>query len=704
MTNSPTPGAEAPSPRIALAAAIGVLGFAALWPLGAVAEAWLALVALGTLVLWVAGRLVLPRPALWLAAAVFAGYWLPQLLSAPDAINPGRAWREVAVDLRYLPFVLACAAAAAWRPGLVTSGLALLAAAWVLDGLVQAGTGWSLGGPADPVRLTGILGADNPKLGQVLAALSPFLLLDAQRRLGLAGWLAAALAMGVVVVLAGARAAWLSYALVLLATGWTALGGGRRALLVVLAGSLALGAIGLAVSDRISERLGRTLAVLSDPDASLDDALSGRLPIWRAALAMAADHPVNGVGVRGFREAWPQYSDVAPEDQAWGDSVGALHAHHWMLEVLAETGGLGLSCWLLAIAAGLRAWRRAGPAQRTWARPAAIALLACLFPINTHLAVYSTFWGGLLLLLAGVYAGLLWSRQPLPLYRHAGLVLVGGLVARLPQSALLALGRGLARLGRPLLRRRARIAERNLALCFPTLAPDVRQRLGEEALANAVIGGLESLRAWFAPTPAPVQVRVDGLQHLRDALACGRGVLVLAAHFTSVELACRLLSEAAGERMGMLVRRHGQPAVEAAIDAGRRRHAGDTVAKKDLRGLMALLGQGRAVVYAPDQDFRHGHVFVPFFGIPAATLAMTARIAARTGAAVLPFWFHREPDGSYVLELEPPLPDVEAAAPAAEAARYVAAIEARVRQHPAQYLWVHRRFQTRPEGEPPLYA
>ena len=408
MTASHLPAGRI-EPRFALAAALAVVACVALWPMEALAEAMLALLALATLAGLATRRVALPREGLWLCLALFGGYWLPQLVSAIDAINPARAWREVGVDLRYLPFLLGCAVAAAWRPAIVVVGVGLVALAWSLDGLLQAATGLSLGGAADPVRLTGVFGAGNPKLGLVLASLSPFLLLPLGRRFGWPAWLLAALAVGVVVALAGARAAWLSYGLVLLASGWRVLGG-RRALLVVLAGGLALSAAGLLVSDRFSERVGRTLAAFGEDGGGIDAALAGRLPIWRAALAMAADHPVNGVGVRGFREAWSDYSDVAPEAQAWGDGVGALHAHHWVLEVLAETGGFGLLCWLAAMAAAGLAWRRALPEQRRSAEPAALALGVSLFPLNTHLAVYSTFWGGVILTLAGILVGLLCHR------------------------------------------------------------------------------------------------------------------------------------------------------------------------------------------------------------------------------------------------------------------------------------------------------
>lgn len=387
-----------------------VLAFVALWPTGAPAEAVLALGALATLIALPLRRLPLAPAAMRLATVFFLAYWLPELLSAVDALDAKRAWREAAADLRYLPFLWLVAAAVGTEASRrrLGFGLTAIVVAWCADALLQATTGWSLGGASDGARLTGIFGADNPKLGLVLAALAAFPLRWAQSRFGLPGWAVVALALGVVIGLAGARAAWLMLGLVLLLTGWRALGGGRRAVLVLLAGTLALGALGLVVSDRLADRLERTAAALSGDAAGLDTALSGRLPIWRAALAIAADHPLNGVGIRGFRVAWPDYVD-AGAPQAWGEG-GALHTHQWLLEVLAETGLLGLLCWLAGIAAALRAWSVADPVLRARAATPAIALIAVLFPLNTHLAVYSTFWGGVVLLLAGLYAGAIAAR------------------------------------------------------------------------------------------------------------------------------------------------------------------------------------------------------------------------------------------------------------------------------------------------------
>jgi O-antigen ligase len=354
------------------------------------------------------------EPAGRLAGLLFLGYWLPELLSAFDAVAPRRSWTEVAADLRYLP-MLWCFVAALREPRMlrrVQAVAALVLAVWLLDALLQAATGWSLGGPAEADRLSGVFGADHLKLGAMVAVFSPFLLLGAGER---ARWLAALafVAILLVVLLGGTRAAWIMLASVLGVLG-LALWGWRRSLLLLLLASLlggALGAVAYRQSPSFAARIERSAAILAGDRAGLDHALAFRLPIWETAVAMAADNPLTGVGVRGFRVA---YADYAPPGDRWigfDGEHGAAHAHNLVLELLSETGGLGLLCWLLASAVALHAWRRASAAARRAALPASAALLAMLFPLNTHYAIYSSVWGGLLLLLLAIWVGALHRRD-----------------------------------------------------------------------------------------------------------------------------------------------------------------------------------------------------------------------------------------------------------------------------------------------------
>ena len=412
-----------------------VLAFVALWPAPGYAEGVLALGALAGLLRLVASRFrggnaLLSGPAWALTSVLFFAYWLPEAVSAIDAMDRGRALREALVDLRYLPFLWIVAAAVADDAGRrrTFGGLAIIVGAWTLDALIEAATGASpLFSGIDMVkhaisghgmctaeqvaaadRLAGVLGPCNLKLGIVLASLSPFALDAMRRRFGRIGWLVAAVGTGIVVLLAGSRASWLTYGLVLLWTGWRTLG--RRKLLMVFAlGALALVAATLVVP-QVRERIERTTHVLTADSQGVDTALSGRTRIWSAAVCMAREHPVNGVGARGFRQAFAACDPQPGVIAAWGEGA-ALHAHQLVLEILSETGGIGLLLWLAGAALAWRAWRYADPVARDRARPAMLALAVTVFPLNTHLASYSTFWGGVLLMLSALYAGSLLGRE-----------------------------------------------------------------------------------------------------------------------------------------------------------------------------------------------------------------------------------------------------------------------------------------------------
>jgi O-antigen ligase len=409
-----------------------VLLAVALWPLPGLSAGVLGLGALGLLAHLLHTRFrgasrYMAVPAWALATVLFAAHWLPQLVSLPDALLPLAALRKVLTGLLALPLLWLAALAVAGADGRrrVFAGLGLIALAWTLDALVAVAIGTSplfwllehghrlLAGqpwcrPQDviaPGRLSGVFGPCNPKLGIVLACLAPFALCWAYQRLGAVGSVLVAVAIGGVILLAGARAAWVSYAVVLLwlaARQW----GRRGVLATVVAMMLGLATL-VVLSPSVQERVQRSALVLQPQTA--DAALSGRLRIWSAALCMWTQHPVNGVGVRGFRAAFAACDPQPGVSPAWGTGT-ALHAHQLVLEVASETGTLGLLLWLAGVALAWRAWRHADADARAQTFPALLALVAAVFPLNTHLAVHSTFWGGVVLLLAGLYAGSLWGR------------------------------------------------------------------------------------------------------------------------------------------------------------------------------------------------------------------------------------------------------------------------------------------------------
>ncbi len=385
----------------------------ALLPFGRSSELGTFLCLLGVIMLFARDpRALQQHPGARLLLWLLAAYVGAALFSAFDAIMPGKSWSTVIALLRYVPLGLyACFAIR--REGKLQAlyaAIAVVLGLWCVDAWLQAFTGWSLGGHAEAERVSGIFGADNLKLGPTLAVLSPFALWAARRRWGMRGLLLAFMLVLGPVLLAGSRAAWLCYALVILGFAWHEAGSLRRFAgfcMVALALLALAGGVAWKTSARFHDRMERTLLVLHGNDQSIDTALSGRLDIWHTSLGMIAAHPFNGVGVRGFRYAYPLYAPAndhfVVSSEACGVGEGACHAHQLLLEVLTETGALGLLLWLAAVVMAWRAWRRVGAVARTRAFPVTLALAVMLFPLNTHLAFYSAWWGLLFGWLLGLW-------------------------------------------------------------------------------------------------------------------------------------------------------------------------------------------------------------------------------------------------------------------------------------------------------------
>jgi O-antigen ligase len=370
-----------------------------LLPLGRMAELPFSALALLGIVLWWQHRAMLAQAAPWrLVLVLFAAYWLPAVLSAFDAVNPAKTWRTVTEAPRFV-FFAACACVLlrgrATTQARLQGLVAIVVLLWALDALMQALTGHSLAGPLASDRVSGVFGAGNLKLGPALAVLSPFALIEAYTRYGLRIAALVWLLLAAALLLAGARAGWLAFALVSVVLIWGWAGSARRRVvwlsLPLLAGA-ALMAMAYQLHEPFRARVDRTWQLTQGDAAAVDHALAGRLPIWRTAWHMGSAQAINGVGVRGFRYA---YAAHAAADDPWVDArtgLGALHPHHIVLEVFAETGLLGVIAWLCGALAAWRAYR-AARREAPYAQAPALALWAMCFPLNTHLAFYSAFWG-----------------------------------------------------------------------------------------------------------------------------------------------------------------------------------------------------------------------------------------------------------------------------------------------------------------------
>ncbi|UVL90637.1 lipid A biosynthesis lauroyl acyltransferase [Pseudomonas sichuanensis] len=280
------------------------------------------------------------------------------------------------------------------------------------------------------------------------------------------------------------------------------------------------------------------------------------------------------------------------------------------------------------------------------------------------------------------------------------------LVAQLPYRALLGLGRVLGALMYRAAGERRRIAARNLELCFPELSSDERQRLLKENFASTGIAFFEMAMSWWWPQARLARLaHIEGIEHLQAAQREGEGAILMAVHFTTLEIGAALLGQV--HTIDGMYREHGNPVFDFIQRRGRERHNLDSLAveRDDVRGMLKLLRKGRAIWYAPDQDYgMKQSIFVPLFGIPAATVTATSKFARLGKARVIPFTQKRLEDGSgYHLVVHPPLEGFPGETEEADCLRINQWVEGVLRECPEQYLWAHRRFKSRPEGEPRLY-
>jgi KDO2-lipid IV(A) lauroyltransferase len=278
------------------------------------------------------------------------------------------------------------------------------------------------------------------------------------------------------------------------------------------------------------------------------------------------------------------------------------------------------------------------------------------------------------------------------------------LAARLPYAWLRAIGRGLGWAAARILSERRRVAARNLELCFAQLEGAARTTLLEENLRDSGMMLIEFALAWMGSARAigRIPLTIEGLEHLAAARNAGRGVLLVGAHFSHLELCARLVSQRIA--IAGMYREHADAAFEWAIKRARLRYADAMFAKDELRQTLRYLKEGGTVWYAPDQDMRGKDVvFAPFFGVPAATITATHHLARLSGAQVMPFFHRRLAGGGYAIRIEAPIEPFPTADAIADTTRVNACIERMVREAPSQYLWLHKRFKTRPPGEADVY-
>ncbi|QSP96065.1 LpxL/LpxP family Kdo(2)-lipid IV(A) lauroyl/palmitoleoyl acyltransferase [Marinobacter salinisoli] len=247
---------------------------------------------------------------------------------------------------------------------------------------------------------------------------------------------------------------------------------------------------------------------------------------------------------------------------------------------------------------------------------------------------------------------------------------------------------------------RRHITETNIRLCFPELTAEQRSALVRQSFVANGIGLMELGLAWFRDPKHFLKItRVHGLKHFEQASSNGKGVLLLGGHYSTLDLGGALVTEFIDA--DVMQRDHNNPLMNAVMTRARERRYGKVLGAKDLRGLFRSLKQNHAVWYATDQDYgRKEIVFAPFFGIPAGTITATSRIAERSGCAVVPFSHTRRDDQpGYDIYFQPALENFPSGDDLQDATLINSTIEQEIRRAPDQYLWMHRRFKTRPDPD-----
>ena len=277
-------------------------------------------------------------------------------------------------------------------------------------------------------------------------------------------------------------------------------------------------------------------------------------------------------------------------------------------------------------------------------------------------------------------------------------------LALLPMATKQKLGVKIGRLAKEKMKSRARVTRRNIQLCFPELTDEQLDERLEQAYIACARGFLESIHAWWRDvTPYVDNLKITGEEHLKEAQSRGKGIFLIGGHYSIFDFALPLFAYQLSNP-GYMYRPNDNPVIEWMIERGRRRHCGiKAFSKRENDNMIKFLKSGGEVWYACDQDFGwKTKVFVPFFGIQTGCITMPSKIARDSGASIICVSHIRHPDGQYEITFSP-IQENFGEDEEADALAWNQYLENALKQYPEQYLWMHKRFKTRPEGEESVY-
>src|SRR5690606_4898164 len=279
------------------------------------------------------------------------------------------------------------------------------------------------------------------------------------------------------------------------------------------------------------------------------------------------------------------------------------------------------------------------------------------------------------------------------------------LTCLLPYRLQLGIGKLLGRIAHRFARERRAISRRNIELCFPELSPAERDALALAHFESLGMSIIElGLGRWASDEKLLAMTRIEGAEHIRNATDRGVGVILLSAHFTTLEISGRVLS-LNSPPFDAVYRKNRSEFMTEILRTNRERSARGTIEKNDIKSMVRSLREGTPVWYAPDQSYnRKQSALLPFFGVPSMTNTATGTLARLGRAVVVPFFPRRLPKGGYVLSILPPVEGIPSEDPIEDTKKYLKILEDQVRLCPEQYYWVHRKFKNRPEPLPDPYA